>query len=77
MDEHTEIVTFETYRQKLCFYSKVIVEIVNQCRNLKQLVFTKDTQTGLFLHDPPLANWKQYIQDARLQQTDFTEYSAK
>lgn len=34
-DEHTEILTFETYQIKLCTFSKVITTLINSCTNLK------------------------------------------
>ena len=61
VDEHTETITFETYRTKISSYHKDIVAIINLCKNLKQIVFNKDIETGLLKDDPPRFGWRDEL----------------
>ena len=77
IDEYTRSVTFETYRLKVSYFCKFIVIVINSCKNLEEIVFVKDTQTGLLLNDPPIIGWDDYIQDSRERFPDFSDIETK
>ena len=51
--------------------------MINQCKNLEQIIFTKDVETGLLKDDPPRPGWRDHLEDARSNQRDFTQEKAK